>query len=182
MGSNTSKAVSSASTVPSYDENKPESTNIEDLVSSGRYKVADPKTLQMMQQIQGNSRDVNKVYPDSEVKDMKQYIIEQEGLDIGQARRKALAQQWRFFLSCEPLQRGLDAGIILGSFAAAFSAYRNPKNRIPIKIAFVFLGGFSVGMFSVPLLVITADSYNTQRIKKLEKDLFDKQRSEFYKK
>ena len=164
--------------MPRYEDNPPESTNIEDLVNSGRYKVASPETLEMMKQIQ-SPRDPNKMYPDSEVKDLKQYIIEQEGLDIGQARRRALSQQWRFFLSCEPMQRGLDAGIILGSFSAAFVAFRNRKNRIPAKIGLVFLGGFCVGLIAVPLMVVGADSYNSQRIKKLERELFEKQRSDF---
>ncbi|GET86413.1 hypothetical protein, conserved [Leishmania tarentolae] len=180
MGGNSSKERTSASAVvPRYEDNPPESTNIGDLVGSGRYKVASPETVKMMKQMQ-SPRDANILYPDSEVKDIKQYIIEQEGLEIGQARRRALAQQWRFFLSCEPMQRGLDAGIILGSFSA-FVASRKPRNRIPVKIMLIFLGGFCVGMVSVPLLVIATDSYNSQRIKKLEQELFEKQRSEFYK-
>lgn len=181
MGGKGSKAAAvPEAQVPRYEDSRPESTNIEDLVQSGRYKVASPETLEMMKQMQ-SPRDANKMYPDSEVKDMKQYIIEQEGLDIGQARRRALSQQWRFFLSCEPMQRGLDAGIIFGSFSAAFVAFRNPKNRVPAKIGLVFLGGFCVGMFSVPLLVVGADSFNSQRIKKLEQELFEKQRSDFNK-
>lgn len=182
MGGKGSKptGAAQATQVPRYEDDPPESTNIEDLVNSGRYKVASPETLEMMKQIQ-SPRDPNKMYPDSEVKDLKQYIIEQEGLDIGQARRRALSQQWRFFLSCEPMQRGLDAGIILGSFSAAFVAFRNRKNRIPAKIGLVFLGGFCVGLIAVPLMVVGADSYNSQRIKKLERELFEKQRSDFNK-
>lgn len=182
MGGKDSKPKTElAAAVPRYEDTAPESTNIEDLVQSGRYKVATSETLEMMKQMQ-SPRDQSKIYPDSEVKDLRQYIIEQEGLDIGQARRRALAQQWRFFLSCEPMQRGLDAGIILGSFSAAFSAYRSPANRIPARIGLVFIGGFCVGLFSVPFLVIAADSYNSKRIKQLERELFDKQRSEFLKK
>nr|CAJ2468211.1 unnamed protein product [Leishmania braziliensis] len=179
MGGSGSKAkCTTAVEVPRYEDSPPESTNIGDLVLSGRYKVASPETVEMMKQIQ-SPREGNKMYPDSEVKDIKQYIIEQEGLDIGQARRRALSQQWRFFLSCEPMQRGLDAGIILGSLSA-FVAFRKPRNRIPLKIAFIFFGGFCVGMVSVPLMVVGADSYNAQRIRKLEQELFEKQRSEFY--
>ncbi|CAD2220967.1 hypothetical protein AGDE_03767 [Angomonas deanei] len=178
MGGNESK---SQNTVPDYSEVKPESTDIKDLVQSGRYKVARPETLEMMNQIQhADARDPSKMYPDSEVKDMRKYIIEQEGLDIGQSRRKILSQQWRFFLSSEPMQRGLDAGIIFGSCAAAFYAVR-VKVRIPARVALVFVGGFTVGMFSVPLMVIFADTYNSQRIKKLEKELFEKQRSDYRK-
>lgn len=177
MGQGRSKPEVRAN-IPSYEDNVPDSTNIEDLVSSGRYKVARPETVEMIKQMQ-SPRDTSKMYPDSEVRDMRQYIIEQEGLDIGQTRRKALAQQWRFFLSCEPMQRGLDAGIILGSFSCAFYAYKNPKGRIPARIGLVFMGGFCAGLFSVPLFVIIADSYNAKRLKSLEKELFDKQRSEF---
>ncbi|KAK7197347.1 hypothetical protein NESM_000682000 [Novymonas esmeraldas] len=179
-GSGSKEKPAATGTVARYEDDRPESTNIEDLVQSGRYKVASRETLEMMKQMQ-SPRDANKMHPDSDVKDLKQYIIEQEGLDIGQSRRRALSQQWRFFLSCEPMQRGLDAGIIVGSFSAAFVAYRNPRNRIPAKIGLVFVGGFCLGMLSVPLMVVAADSYNSQRIKKLEQDLFDKQRSDFNK-
>ncbi|CAG9569773.1 conserved hypothetical protein [Leishmania major strain Friedlin] len=180
MGSSSSKAKATpAVSVPRYEDSPPESTNIGDLVVSGRYKVASPETVELMKQIQA-PRDANKMYPDSDVKDLKQYIIEQEGLEIGQARRRALAQQWRFFLSCEPMQRALDAGIILGS-VSAFVAFRKPRNRVPAKISLIFLGGFCVGMVSVPLMVVATESYNSKRIKKLEQELFEKQRSEFYK-
>ncbi|KAG5511132.1 hypothetical protein GH5_07340 [Leishmania sp. Ghana 2012 LV757] len=180
MGGGGSKASASrGAELPRYENDPPESTNIGDLVLSGRYKVASPETLEMMKQIQ-SPRDANKMYPDSEVKDLKQYIIEQEGLEIGQGRRRALSQQWRFFLSCEPMQRGLDAGIILGSFSA-FVASRRPRNRVPAKIALIFFGGFCGGMLSVPLMVVATDAYNSQRIKKLEQELFEKQRSEFHK-
>ncbi|KAG5485586.1 hypothetical protein LSCM1_07675 [Leishmania martiniquensis] len=180
MGGGGSKADGSrGAELPRYEENLPESTNIGDLVNSGRYKVASSETVEMMKQIQ-SSRDANKMYPDSEVKDLKQYIIEQEGLEIGEARRRALAQQWRFFLSCEPMQRGIDAGIILGSFSA-FVACRKPGNRIPVKIALIFFGGFCAGMFAVPAMVVATDSFNSHRIKKLEQELFEKQRAEFYK-
>lgn len=181
MGSGESKTEPGAN-VPRYEDTKPESTNINDLVQSGRYKVASADTVEMMRQIQSSSgRDANKMYPDSEIKNMKQYIIEQEGLEIGQTRRRALAQQWRFFLSSEPMQRGLDAGIILGSVSAALAAFKSPANRIPARIGIVFLGGFCVGVISVPLFVVAAETYNTQRIRKLEKELFLKQRSEFKK-
>ncbi|ESL08666.1 hypothetical protein TRSC58_03628 [Trypanosoma rangeli SC58] len=166
---------------PCYEENAPESTNIEDLIKCGRYKVAKKETLDMMAAIQG-PKDENKMYPDSEVRDLKQYIIEQEGLSVGQMKRKALSQQWRFFLSSEPVQRGLDAGIIAGSFSAAFFALKSPRNRVPIKIGLVFTLGFCVGLIAVPILVITAESYNSRRIKALEKELFSKQREEFYNK
>ncbi|KAH9586240.1 hypothetical protein LSM04_002203 [Trypanosoma melophagium] len=167
--------------VSNYEENAPESTNIEDLIKGGRYKVAKKETLDMMAAIQG-PKDENKIYPDSEIKDIRQYIIEQEGLSVGQTRRKALAQQWRFFLSCEPMQRGLDAGIITGSFAAAFVAFRSPKNRIPAKIGLVFTLGFCIGVITVPMFVIVAEGYNAKRIKALEKELFTKQRDEFHSK
>ncbi|EAN80315.1 hypothetical protein, conserved [Trypanosoma brucei brucei TREU927] len=155
-----------------------ESTNIDDLIRSGRYKVAKKETLEMMSAIQ-DERDRGKLYPDSEVKDLKQYIIEQEGLNVGDAKRRALSQQWRFFLSCEPMQRGLDAGIIVGSFAAAVYAFRSPKNRIPAKVGLVFACGCCLGLITVPVLVVAAESYNNKRIKKLEKELFAKQRAEF---
>nr|CCC95896.1 unnamed protein product [Trypanosoma congolense IL3000] len=155
------------------------SPNISDLVKSGRYKVAKQETLNMMVAIQGE-KDDGKKYPDSDVKDLRQYITEQEGLNVGDNKRRALSQQWRFFLSCEPMQRGLDAGIILGSFAAAVYAFKGPKNRVPAKVGVVFASGCCIGVILVPMLVVLADGYNNKRIKKLESELFAKQRAEFY--
>ncbi|CUG87822.1 transmembrane protein, putative [Bodo saltans] len=158
-----------------------ESTDIKDLIQSGRYKVAKPETIDMLKQISGPQQS-NIMYPDSEVRDMKQYIIEQEGLDIGVQRRQVLAQQWRFFLSCEPIQRGLDAGIIFGCVAAALVAWRRPKQRLPHVIGLTWLGGFCTGVVSVPMMVVFADSYNTKRIKKMETEIFSRQREDFYRK
>lgn len=182
MGSSRSKEVVAApQKAAAVDEGveQPESTNISDLIQSGRYKVAKPETIEMMKQMQG-AKQAQIMYPDSNVRDLKQYITEQEGLDIGQTRRRALAQQWRFFLSCEPIQRGLDAGIIFGCSAAAFAAWKNPKNRIPSVIGLTFLGGLCVGIVSVPMMVIGADAYNSRRIKSLEKEMFARQREDFY--
>lgn len=181
MGSQSSKQqIVTESPAVTTSPQEPESTNIDDLVKSGRYKVASSETLDMMKQMQP-PRQSNIVYPDSEVRDIRQYITEQEGLDIGQSRRRALAQQWRFFLSCEPIQRGLDAGIITGCCSALWT-YRNPKKRIPALIGVSFIAGFCVGMISVPMMVVAAESYNASRIKSLERDLFSKQRDEFYSK
>ncbi|KEG12012.1 hypothetical protein DQ04_02081150 [Trypanosoma grayi] len=182
QSNNTKQPKLKSDSIPNYEDNAPESTNIEDLIKGGRYKVASKETLDMMTAIQQGPKDENKIYPDSDIKDLKQYIIEQEGLSIGQARRKALSQQWRFFLSCEPVQRGLDAGIIAGSFAAAVVAFKSPKNRIPAKIGLAFTFGFCVGLITVPMMVIAAEGYNAKRIKTLEKELFSKQRDEFYSK
>lgn len=180
MGGRGSKEIE----VPSDARKQPEyvaqeSTNIEDLIQSGRYKVAKPETLDMLKQMQG-PKQANVMYPDSEVRDMRQYIEEQEGLDIGVQRRRALAQQWRFFLSCEPIQRGLDAGIILGCCTAALVAYRRPKQRVPHVIGLAWLGGFCSGVVCVPMMVIFADTYNAQRIKKMEREVFARQREDFY--
>lgn len=176
------EANAAANAIVSADANQPEeSTKLEDLIQSGRYKVASPETINMLKQMQG-PRQTNIMYPDSEVKDLKQYITEQEGLDIGSQRRKALAQQWRFYLSCEPIQRGLDAGIIFGCAAAGFMAWKNPKKRVPSVIGLTWLGGFCAGVISVPLMVVAAEAYNSQRIRKMEKEMFSRQREEFYKK
>jgi xanthosine utilization system XapX-like protein len=117
----------------------------------------------------------------ADIKDMRQYIIEQEGLDIGKARKRALSQQWRFFLSSEPIQRGMDAGLILGCVTAALSA-RNPAKRQAPRVAAFWLAGFSVGMIAVPTMVYVADSANSRQIKKKEKELFSRQREDFYNK
>lgn len=184
MGGSSSKVTETPQqqTAPTVGSESPvsESTNIDDLVKSGRYKVASSETLEMMKQMQP-PRQSNILYPDSEIRDMRQYITEQEGLDIGQSRRRALAQQWRFFLSCEPIQRGMDAGIITGCVSALWT-YRNPKKRIPALIGISFIGGFCLGMIAVPMMVIGAESYNAARLKSLERELFTKQRDEFYQK
>ncbi|KAG8340894.1 hypothetical protein TRVL_08279 [Trypanosoma vivax] len=164
-----------------YEKELPESTNIADLVKSGRYKVASKETLELMSAVQGQT-DTDKVRPDSLIKDLKSYIVEQEGLDIGESRKKVLSQQWRFFLSCEPIQRGLDAGIVAGSFASALVAFRSSNNRTPVKIGLVFISGLSVGVIMVPMLVVAAEIYNNKKIKKLEEELFARQRAEFHSK
>ena len=158
-----------------------ESTHIDDLIKSGRYKVARPETLDMLRQIQATPHKEPLSDGNTEMKDLKQYIVEQEGLDIGKARKRALSQQWRFFLSSEPIQRGLDAGLICGCVSAALSA-RNPAKRQPPRVAVFWLGGFCAGVITVPMMVLFADSLNSQQIKKKEKELFTKQRQDFYNK
>lgn len=171
--------ISSPVAAPTDEYVPQESTRIEDLIQSGRYKVAKPETIDMLKQMSG-PKQANIMYPDSDVRDIKQYISEQEGLDIGIQRRKALSQQWRFFLSCEPIQRGLDAGIIFGCVAAALVAWRRPKQRVPHVIGLTWLGGFCSGVICVPLMVVFADTYNAKRIKKMETEIFARQREEFY--
>jgi hypothetical protein len=183
MGSKESKpaAVAPPSPAPGPSAAEaPESTHIDDLIKSGRYKVARPETLEMIRQIQPTPHK-EPLENGAEVKDLRQYIVEQEGLDIGKARKRALSQQWRFFLSSEPIQRGLDAGLILGCVSAAFSA-RNPAKRQPPRVAIFWLAGFAVGVIAVPSMVFFADSINSRQIKKKEKELFTRQREDFYNK
>lgn len=186
MGGSSSKSevqsqAVDASTVLNNASSTQESTNIKDLIASGRYQVAKPETLSMLREMQSDKHASAMQADAVGMRDMKQYASDMEGLDIGSQRRKVLAQQWRFFLSCEPIQRGLDAGIIFGCTAAAFVAWKKPAKRIPSVISLVFLGGFCVGMISVPLMVVGAEQYNAKRIVNKEKEFFKRQREDFFK-
>ena len=152
-----------------------------DVFKDGRYRVARPETIKLLQAQQASPEQQAQhiMYNQMDNKDLRQFIKEQEGLEIGNQRKKMLAQQWRFFLASEPIQRGIDAGILLGCVSAAVCAYK-PKNRVPLRIAVYWLGGFCGGMLSIPLMVMAAEAKNDARIKSQEREMFAQQRQQFY--
>lgn len=109
-----------------------------------------------------------------------QSVSAQEGLAVGKNQRKELSQQWRYFLSSEPFQRALDAGFILGSCVAAFSA-RKPVNRVAIRIGFHWIMGFSVGVMGMQLAYVSTDSLNAKKLKAKDEAMFQQQRQQFLK-
>jgi hypothetical protein len=118
-----------------------------------------------------------------EMKSNREYITEQEGLTIGEERKGQLAQQWRFILSAEPIQRGLDAGLIAAAGTAMGMLISNKANRQkPGRVAFCSMMGFCVGMMAVPMGMVYLESRNRERIRERDRDMMQDQRDDFYKK
>lgn len=114
------------------------------------------------------------------VKDSREYIIEHEGLMVGEERRRQLSRQWWFALSSEPLQRGLDAGLILGAITAGgLVGFKKQYRTQPIKVAFFSVLGFCVGCMSVPLSVIYLDTRNAEKIRARDRATQQEAREEY---
>eukprot|EP00742_Colponemidia_sp_Colp-10_P025358 GILJ01030678.1.p1 GENE.GILJ01030678.1~~GILJ01030678.1.p1 ORF type:complete len:207 (+),score=18.35 GILJ01030678.1:86-706(+) len=114
------------------------------------------------------------------VKDSRDYIVEHEGLMVGDEKRRQLSQQWWFALSSEPLQRGLDAGLILGAVTAGTLVMTKKQYRSqPGKVAFLSLLGFCVGCMSVPLAVVYLDAKNAEKVRQRDRDRMRQQRDEY---
>lgn len=114
------------------------------------------------------------------VKDSRDYIIEHEGLVLGDEKKRQLAQQWWFALSSEPLQRGLDAGLITGAITAgALVALKKEYRKQPIRVGFFSVIGFSVGCMAVPLSVIYLDIKNAEKVRRRDQAKMQTQRDEF---
>ena len=109
---------------------------------------------------------------------IKKFIQDSEGLNISQYRKKQLSEQWKFYLTSEPIQRGIDTGILLGSLTSVGSCYW-PRNRVPFFVASYWCLGFAAGMLTMPLFLIYFEITNEARIKRDEKRLFAKQRKEY---
>ena len=105
-------------------------------------------------------------------------IKDQEGLNMSSTRRMELSDQWKFYLGCEPIQRGMDAGFVLGSFTAAI-AYYWPHNKKPARITAFWFGGFAIGMMGLPMVMTAFEISNEERMKKREGELFAKQRKDY---
>ena len=72
-------------------------------------------------------------------------ITAREGLNIGQNKKKDLAQQFKWYALSDPVQHGIDAGIVGGVLSMAVSAY-HPANRLGGMMLIRFVQGFFVGM------------------------------------
>ena len=117
-----------------------------------------------------------------QMKSNRDYITEQEGLSIGEERKGQLAQQWRFILSAEPIQRGLDAGLLTAAGTAFGMLMFNKANRKkPARVAFFSVMGFCAGMMTVPIGMVYLESRNRERIRARDRDMMQGQRDDFYK-
>jgi hypothetical protein len=153
---------------------------VPDVLRQGRYRVAQPATLELLRAQQPNNQMVQQQQMEQQMQDMRKYLEETEGLKIGTRRMSELSQQWRFFLACEPIQRGLDAGFLLGSFSAALGAFIKPKNRKPMRVLWLWMGGFCAGMVLFPASLLGYEQYNMQRIMAKEEQMFQHQRQDFF--
>ena len=106
-------------------------------------------------------------------------IQQQEGLNMSQNRRMELSDQWKFYLGCEPIQRGVDAGFVLGSITASIGYYF-PKNRKPARVMTFWFGGFAVGMMGLPIATMVWHARNDERMRQRERELFARQRQEYH--
>jgi hypothetical protein len=143
-----------------------------------RYRVARPETLEMLRESQTPVGKRGTPLPPGFNKEVQEYIRETEGLNMGERRLSELAQQWRFYLSCEPIQRGMDAGIVLGSITGAASMYW-PKWRNPVSVGLFWFGGFAVGMVTFPMALVWHEIRNMNRIQAKEHEMFQQQRQDY---
>jgi hypothetical protein len=158
--------------------------SVPDLLRSGRYRVADKATTEAFysQQPSALNRDIR---VPSEVEHMtpqelKQYLTDTEGLNIGRNQMKDLSQMWRFLLASDAVQHGFDAGLLCGTFAAGITAALVPAKRHPVILLNYFIKGYAVGIFGFPLALFGWEEYQQAKVTAHEKDLFARQRSEFY--
>jgi hypothetical protein len=118
-----------------------------------------------------------------EMKTNREYITEQEGLTIGEGRKSQLSQQWRFILSAEPIQRGMDAGLIGAAGTAMGMLVFNKANRQkPGRVAFFSMMAFCGGMMAVPIGMVYLESRNRERIRQRDREMMQGQRDDFYRK
>eukprot|EP00760_Papus_ankaliazontas_P015723 PhM_4_TR16688/c0_g1_i1/m.96497 len=111
-------------------------------------------------------------------KEIQQLIKDHEGLNMSSRKRMELSEQWKFYVFSEPLQRGIDAGFILGSATGALACYW-PHNRFPLRLASFWAAGFATGMMGLPIAVAIFDASNEERVRRKENDLYRKQREDF---
>ena len=153
-----------------------------DIFKGGRYRIASPEATKAFYDQQPSRVNADILMPEqgiTDMKQMKQYLSDTEGLNIGSKQLTELSQQWRFFLASDPVQHGLDAGFLLGSFTAVASSIK-PQNRIPLRVFSFWMYGFAAGMMGFPMLCMGWEQYNMNRIMKTEKDMFKEQRKDFY--
>jgi hypothetical protein len=152
-----------------------------DVFKGGRYRVAGEDATKQFY-AQQPSRVHQDLLPENKIvdaKQMRQYLTDTEGLNVGQRQRDDLAVQWRFFLASDPIQHGLDAGLVAGAIGAVGSQIE-PKKRHPIR-AFCFgIYGFGVGMIGFPIACMVWEQWNLNRVLKSEQDMFKDQRKDFY--
>jgi hypothetical protein len=154
-----------------------------DLFRDGRYRVASKEAQDMFfsNQPSAKQQDSGVVTIDNKTdkKEILKYLNETEGLALGSKQKLELSQQWRFFLASDPIQHGIDCGMLAGCVFAAASLYR-PHNRQPMRIGMWWCVGFATGMLSFPMAMLAFEEYNLSRINKRESEMFTEQRKDFY--
>ena len=155
-----------------------------DLLRNGRYRIAGQETTEAFyaQQPSKVKMDIN--VPEELVgmspKQIKQYLSDTEGLNLGKHQMKELSQLWRLLLASDAVQHGIDAGVILGAAAAATVAAFKPAKRHPLTLMNYFMGGYAVGVICFPMSIMAYEQYYTATILRQERDMFTKQRADFY--
>lgn len=171
--------TSSSSVTPAAGGEHLDEHGVPDILRQGRYKIAQPNTMEYLKASQPNNPMVQKQM-EEQMQDMRRYLEETEGLRIGSRRMSELSQQWRFFLASEPVQRGFDAGFLLGTFTAAAGSFLRPVNRKPMKVLWLWMKGFCVGMIGLPASLLVYEQYNMRRIMRREEEMFKTQRQDFF--
>lgn len=110
--------------------------------------------------------------------EIRRIISETEGLHISKKRREELSKQWRFFLASDPVQYGLDAGFVTGSLLAAWSI-RKRENRTPYRVTCYLAAGYAAGFAIFPFVMIAWEEYNMRKITRNEREMMQRQRTEF---
>ena len=103
---------------------------------------------------------------------------EAEGLNISNRRRMELCDHWQFIMRSEPIQRGIDFGLVTGGLVAVGSC-NWPRNRVPHRFLFFFTSGFGIGMLGVPLMVLYRHASNDNKRRLREKSRMARNREEF---
>lgn len=153
-------------------------------MSTGRYRIASKESTEAWYESQPGAKNPNAKTPDH-VHDMtpqelKKYITETEGLNMGQHKMRELGQTWRFLLASDPVQHGFDAGLLAGTLLAGCTAAFRPAKRKPVVLMNYFVVGFMGGLLTFPLSLIAWEQYNMARINAREQDMFAQQRADFY--
>ena len=172
----------SSSKPPRTESNAPQQqrpTEVMDLLKSGELRVATPNTLKYLEATNVKSPILSAPKLDGNDPKLQQFIKNTEGLDMGFRRKQWLSEQWKFYLCCEPIQRGFDCGFILGSVAVALGA-RNPKNRRVGVLVPLFSGGLTIGMISLVVFVSYCNMEdNGDTIRQQDAKLFSEQRAKY---
>jgi hypothetical protein len=155
-----------------------------DVLREGRYRIADQETTEAFYAQQPASMRMQSQVP-KEVEGMtpqelKRYLTDTEGLNIGKHRMQELSQQWRLLLASDAVQHGIDAGILLGTLNAGIAAAFWPKKRHPVILLNHFFAAYAVGVIGFPMSLLAYEQIRTQQIIDSERDMFSQQRSEFY--
>ncbi|KNH03934.1 hypothetical protein XU18_4742 [Perkinsela sp. CCAP 1560/4] len=105
---------------------------------------------------------------------------QQEGLTMSSRRRMELCDVWKFYFYSDPIQRGIDFGLVAGGLTAVGSCQWS-HNRVPHRFIFFFMTGFSAGMLIFPAMLMYHNASNENKRNLREKTMMLRQREEFAK-